>query len=120
MTILVCGDREWTDAEKMWTRLRQIDVSTYEEEIVLVEGDCRGADRMAGRIGIELGMKVVPVPAEWDKHGRSAGPIRNRKMLDEYKPRLVIGFHKSLWTSKGTLDCMREAAKRGIKVELVQ
>lgn len=57
-------------------------------------------------------------PADWKLHGHAAGPIRNRQMLDE-KPDLVIAFHEDWANAKGTRDCVAEAGRRGIKVELV-
>jgi len=38
-------------------------------------------------------------------------------MLDE-KPDLVIAFHPNLAESKGTKDCVNEAKRRGIPVEV--
>jgi hypothetical protein len=49
-------------------------------------------------------MPVIAMPADWANHGKAAGPIRNRKMLD-LKPDLVLAFHADLTNSKGTKDC---------------
>ena len=32
---------------------------------------------------------MVTYPADWDKFGRAAGPIRNQQMLDEGKPNMI-------------------------------
>jgi len=41
-------------------------------------------------LGIEWaeanGIEVARFPADWDTHGRAAGPIRNQQMLDEANP----------------------------------
>jgi len=116
MKVLVTGDRNWTDraAIKLW--LEVLKEVGYDE---VIEGEARGADTIAREEAEKLELKVDPYPANWDKYGRSAGPIRNREMLDQC-PDLVLAFHSHLLTkSKGTADCVREARKRGIEVKVV-
>lgn len=113
MKVLVCGDRNWTDQAAIYKRLALLDMST-----VVIHGAARGADVLAGDVASRLGFRVVAVPADWDLHGKSAGIIRNRKMLD-MKPELVIAFHMDLSKSKGTADTVREARRRGIPAEVI-
>jgi hypothetical protein len=54
--------------------------------------------------------------ADWDRHGKKAGFIRNSKMIDE-KPALVLAGWNG--TSNGTLDTIRKATKAGIPVRIV-
>lgn len=58
-----------------------------------------------------MGFPVERYPADWERYGKRAGPIRNRKMLDQ-GPDLVVAFGGD----KGTADCVREARRRGIAV----
>ncbi|MEB3353865.1 MAG: hypothetical protein VKM34_06480 [Cyanobacteriota bacterium] len=44
-------------------------------------GDARGADQAIDRAARRLGWAVQAMPAEWERHGRAAGPIRNRQLL---------------------------------------
>ena len=116
MKVLVCGDRNWEDRQaiKLWLEvLKEIGYTD------LIEGEARGADRMSREEGEKLGFTVHRYPADWDKYHRSAGPIRNRQMLDQ-KPDLVLAFHSHLLTkSKGTADTVQEARRRGIEVKVV-
>lgn len=48
---------------------------------LLLHGDARGADQSIDRAARRLGWLVQAVPAEWERHGRAAGPIRNRQLL---------------------------------------
>ena len=112
MKVLVCGDRLWNTYEPIHTRLARLPKDT-----VIIHGAARGADTLAWSAAINLGLQVISVPAEWDKHGKKAGPIRNLKMLD-MKPDLVIAFHKDLSRSKGTLHTLQNALKREIRVEV--
>ena len=48
----------------------------------LLHGGARGADRAIGRAAYQLGWPVEALPADWRRHGRAAGPIRNRELLE--------------------------------------
>jgi YspA, cpYpsA-related SLOG family len=110
--ILVCGDRNWSNYWIIHDVLSKLDRNT-----TIIAGHARGADIMAETIAAELGMKVISIPANWEKYGKRAGPIRNRMMLD-LEPDLVIAFHNNLEESKGTKDTVNEARNRGIKTEI--
>lgn len=43
-------------------------------------------------LGRELGWEVIACPADWDKHGRSAGPRRNREMFVYHRPHRGLAF----------------------------
>lgn len=109
--VLVCGSRDWKDRDIIRARLEKLPGGT-----VIMHGECRGADMIADSVASELGFDLIRVPAMWEAYGRSAGPRRNRLMLD-LKPNLVLAFHEDIHRSKGTIDTVREARRRGIKTE---
>ena len=115
MIILCCGDRNWTDLETI-RRILKTFSTTVKESITVVHGDCRGADKLSGQAAHELGMIVIPEPADWNKYGLAAGPIRNQLMLDKYHPNVVIAFHNNFDQSKGTKDMVNRATKAHITV----
>lgn len=51
-------------------------------------------------------------PADWKRYGMAAGPIRNRRMLKEGKPDIVIAFAGG----RGTADMVRQAKAAGVPV----
>ena len=112
--VLVCGSREWKNYKSIIAELRRIQDKANIS--VLIEGESRGADKLAGVAASELGIKVLPFPANWKKYGLAAGPIRNRQMLEEGKPDLVIAFHRDFETSKGTKNMVIQAKRKKIKV----
>ena len=115
MRVLVCGDRNWTDIEVIRQKLISIpDIS------VVIEGEARGADRIARQVAEELNIPVEKFPANWDKYGKAAGPIRNQQMLDEGKPDLVLAFHNDLENSKGTKDMVIRADKAGVETVVIK
>ena len=112
MRLLVCGSRYWKPFDPIKRELKRL------RPTVVIHGGAKGADSLAGIAARELGIMVEVYPAEWEVYGRSAGPIRNRKMLKEGKPDLVLAFHEDIKKSKGTADMMAIAKKAGIKVKL--
>jgi hypothetical protein len=113
--ILVCGDRNWSDVERIRTVLNE-----FPTDSIIIHGGCRGADTIAGNVATALKMGVVVFHAEWNKHGLAAGPLRNTKMLDEGNPDIVIAFHPNISTSKGTKNMITQAKSRGIEVILYE
>ena len=114
MKILVCGDRNWTDEEKIRKELSKFPVGT-----VVIDGAARGADSIANKVAMEMGFDTWRFPADWHHSGRSAGPIRNLEMLTRGKPDLVIAFHSKIWESKGTKHMLSIARKAGVETRLM-
>jgi len=86
---------------------------------MLIHGAARGADSLAASWAIDTGLaefgEVLAFPADWNKHGVAAGPVRNQEMLDVGKPDLVVAFAGG----RGTEDMVRRAIKAGINVQRV-
>lgn len=49
----------------------------------LFHGAARGADQLIATAAVQLGWPVTAIAADWHRHGRRAGPIRNRQLLDQ-------------------------------------
>lgn len=113
MKVLVCGSRHWRDYIKIRDRLAKLPPDT-----IIVEGGCEGADLLARRAAMELGLDVVEFPANWKRYGRAAGPIRNDRML-KTGVKLIIAFHENFETSSGTKDTVTKARNLKIEVELI-
>ena len=108
MRVLVCGGRDFSDYAMMGRILAR-----YQDRIgVIIHGAARGADQLAWRWAVATGIPHEPFPADWNEHGKAAGPIRNQQMLDEGKPDLVIAFPGG----KGTNDMVRRAIDSGVTV----
>ena len=109
MLALVCGGCAVTDRAYVFARLDAFRAALGIDAII--HGAARGADRIAGEWAVARGIPVRAFPADWDRHRKSAWPIRNRRMLDE-RPDCVIAF----MGGKGTADCIRQATARLVRV----
>lgn len=114
MRVLICGSREWADGGAIYQKLAQL--HDGKNVVIVIEGECRGADVLGRQAAEQLRIPVLAFPAEWKKYGRSAGPIRNAQMLREGKPAVVLAFHDDLAHSAGTKDMVERAKKAGLKV----
>jgi predicted Rossmann-fold nucleotide-binding protein len=50
---------------------------------LVLHGGARGADAAIARAADQLGWCSLVMPAQWQQHGRAAGPIRNRELLQQ-------------------------------------
>ena len=113
MRVLVCGDRAYPDPAYLWRRL---DEYLPEPPEAVIDGTAPGADTFAHEWAEAHGIPSLRFPAEWKRYGRAAGPVRNRQMIVEGQPDLVIAFHRDIAHSKGTADMVRQARRAGIDV----
>src|ERR1700686_1473555 len=91
-TWLICGGRKFAD-QAMFDEVMHKLCGMWGCPAKIVHGACpTGADQMADAWGKHMALEVVPVPADWDKYDKAAGPIRNEEMLHKYKPKRVIAF----------------------------
>lgn len=112
--VLVCGGRDYDDREQLF---RILDAAHQANPIIcLIHGAARGADTLAADWALERDVLCNAYPADWDRDGRAAGPIRNRKMLEVGKPHMVIAFAGG----KGTANMIEQAEAAKIPVVRVR
>ena len=111
--VLICGDRNWTDARTVRDFVKSLPTGA-----IIIHGAAKGTDSIAGEEGNKHGYEVRAYPADWERYGRAAGPIRNQQMLDLERPQLVVAFHDNLDSSRGTKDMVQRAKCLGIPVKL--
>lgn len=117
MRIIVCGSRDWEFPTIVWNALEALADTHPNEEITIIHGDARGADRIAGHVAEALGMEVIAVPAEWEKFGKTAGPMRNKEMLG-MSPDSVLAF-RSDGPSPGTDHMVKLAIRAQLPVRVI-
>ncbi len=109
--VAVCGGRDYRDRDEVY---RVLDAELATDGVaVVVHGGCRsGADYYAHQWAMDRRVSRRVYYADWDREGRAAGPIRNRRMLADTNPCLLIAFPGG----KGTADCIAAARHFDIPV----
>lgn len=79
MILIISGTRDCDDPKIIQDAF---DLSDLEKPSIVYHGGARGIDTLAGRWSAENGIPVKVFPAQWKKHGKAAGMIRNQEMLD--------------------------------------
>lgn len=98
---LVVGSRSFDDYDLLSKELDQL--RNNDPDFCIVSGGARGADSLAERYANEHDLDLKVFPANWDKHGRSAGYIRNAEMhefIASFENRICVAFWDGI--SKGT------------------
>jgi hypothetical protein len=110
--ILITGDRDWNKPLIIREAIRSFMPCS------VIQGGARGADSLAFFACKILNVDCKTYAANWEVYGRAARPIRNRLMLTDGIPDIVLAFHNNIFKSRGTKDMVKQALKRGITVRL--
>jgi hypothetical protein len=113
--VLVCGGRDYDDRERLFGVLdKALESATLaKRSFVLIHGNARGADKLSHEWATARQVDDVRVyPADWNTHKKAAGPIRNRLMLTDGQPHVIVAFEGG----NGTADMIRQGKKAGVPV----
>lgn len=119
MRLLICGDRNWSPKRHLIIKSIIAGIEKVcEDELTVISGGARGADSIAREACELFKIDFEEYPANWDAFGNSAGPIRNRQMLNTGID-LVVAFADEVESTRGTKDMCNEAWKKGVPVYVV-
>lgn len=117
--VIVTGGRDYDDP------IMVDEILDFLRPDLLVEGGCKtGADKFARDWAYESresGGRVISdtVDAEWNKYGRSAGPVRNLAMVSKYARKenvIIVAFPGG----SGTANCVKNAKELNMIVLKVE
>jgi hypothetical protein len=125
LRVLVCGGRDYPHGVVVDRVLSAVsrDLGPI---AVLIHGDAgkmdpagiapvAGADKLAGFWAEQRRIAVIPYPYPKGL-GRAGGPVRNRRMLAEGEPDVVVAFPGKA----GTANMVRQAVEAGVPVYRVE
>ena len=114
--VIIAGTRDFSNYELLKEKCDNI-LSTKRQDsnIVILSGTAKGADRLGERYARERGFLLRRFPADWDKDGNKAGPIRNAKMADNADA--LIAFWNG--TSRGTAHMIMTAKEKGLATRVI-
>ena len=75
--VAIVGSRTWTN----WEAVRDY-VNSLEPDTVVVSGGARGVDQWAEIFANERGLETIIYRADWRTHGKRAGILRNKDIID--------------------------------------
>ena len=115
--VIIAGTRDFNDYDFLKKNVDYFlqGINPNSEEIEIVSGNARGADKLGERYAKEHNLPVKLFPANWDKYGKRAGYLRNQEMAN-YADVLIAFWDEK---SKGTKHMIDIAKKQGLTVIVV-
>ena len=108
MKLIVAGSRNFKDYEFVKNAIDNLPFKPDE----IVSGNASGVDQSGEKYAKEKGIDLVIFPANWTKHGKSGGCLRNERMINYADALLVIWDGES----RGTQHMISLAIDAGLKV----
>lgn len=109
MRIIIAGSRSATKDE-VYSAIYSCNWINIAETII--SGTAKGADEFGEIWASEQGIKINRYPAEWNKYGKRAGPLRNEVMAKNADGLVAVWDGKS----RGTRSMIDLAKKHGLKI----
>jgi len=103
--VVVAGSRNFNDYNLLSSELDKF--LAGKNNVTIVSGTARGADRMGEQYAAEHGYKIDQFPAEWSKYHQGAGPIRNLEMVKTADAVVAFWDNQSTGT-KNIIDCAKQ------------
>lgn len=116
--LVIAGGRGFNDynhlSEEVSKYINDLNVESP-EDLEIIVGGAKGADTLGKEYAQRNFIPYTLIKADWDKHGKSAGYIRNAEMVD--RATHVIAFWNKV--SNGTRHTINYATKKGLGVKVV-
>lgn len=114
--VIIAGGRDFNDYPLLKAKCDNILAEkTATHRIIVVSGAAKGADSLGEQYAREKGYTIEQYPADWNTHGRAAGPIRNAQMANSADA--LIAFWDG--QSKGTKSMINIAKTKGLGVRVI-
>ena len=109
--VIVAGSRHFNN----YNYVSGVLDALIQEDDIIINGLAPGVDTLALWKSNKRGQKLEKFPADWDKYGRAAGPIRNEKMAK------VATHLIAFWNgkSKGTKSMIDLAKKYNLDIKII-
>lgn len=116
INVIVAGSRTFTDYHFLKQKLDHLFLYLIPSEVTIISGTAKGADQLGEKYAKEFGCDVIRCPADWDKHGKKAGYLRNVKMA-ELASHCVVFIKDG---SKGSKHMIDIAKNKGLELRVYE
>lgn len=113
--VIIAGSREFNDFNFLKQKLDYL-LQNVTDEIEIVSGCARGADLLGEQYAKERGYTIKKFPADWEKHKKAAGYIRNKEMGEYANACVVFWMNKS----KGSQHMIDIAKSLNLKLRVYE
>lgn len=121
--VIIAGGRDFDCNSDYLFRIDKLiqnyyDIKTMEHlsgGLEMVTGTAKGADQIPYYYKVWHDVPIKEFPADWDKHGKSAGFIRNAEMAD-YSDALIAFWDGK---SRGTKHMIDTAKAKGLNIRVI-
>ena len=111
ITVMICGSRTITDKDWITKETEEFLADLYHEKkdpcFKIIDGGARGVDQIATAFAISHNCSCREYPADWNKYGKAAGPIRNEQMVKDCDYCLIFWDGESRGTKNDIDLCER-------------
>lgn len=114
MFVCIAGSRDFSDYEVLAAFCDRHINPIPGADVTIISGTAKGADTLGERYARERGYDLVRMPADWEKHGKSAGYIRNEEMARVADMAIIFWDGKS----KGTGHMIDLCREYGVHTEI--
>ena len=117
--VIICGPRNFPSTQEqldwMLHILKEIGKEYYNYKYcTIITGGADGVDKYGKIFAEHNHLSHKEFPADWEKFGKKAGPIRNEQMAENAQ--ICIAFFNG---SKGTKNMIQTAIKKNLLVHCV-
>ena len=110
--VIIAGGRDFESSVDVLNTIEGILCNKYNfgdgsGDIEMVTGTAKGADQIPYWYKEHYLIPIKEFPADWDKHGKSAGHIRNAEMAD-YADALIAFWDGKSRGTKGMIDVAKK------------
>ena len=116
--VIIAGGRDFDDYlsldDFVCRCLGEIPGGFQDMDIQIISGGAKGADSLGERFAKDENIPLIKFPANWNKHGKAAGPIRNKQMAETGD--ILIAFWDG--NSRGTKNMIDLALEYGLETHI--
>ena len=116
--LIIAGGRDFNDYQllQLETQRFLVEQGFNPSQLIIVSGNAKGADSLGEEFAEKYNFPIATYPADWNKNGKAAGPIRNEEMAN-FATHAII-FWDSI--SRGSKNMIETARKYNLIYKIVK